>query len=221
MRQLTFYFDPISPYAYLAFHALPQALQGHSIAVQYKPILFAALLQANGQKGPAEIPGKREWTYRQVLWSAQQLGIPMALPRAHPFNPLALLRALLAGADASGCVNRYLTGLALDHVWREGADAADLARINDFSAQVKAHCEASGRALVEADDVKTQLRRNTEDALTLGVFGVPTAHIEGHNFWGADGLAMLTDYLSHPEWFLSDEYQRVGELPIGVSRPTT
>ena len=221
MRQLTFYFDPISPYAYLAFHALPQALQGHSIAVQYKPILFAALLQANGQKGPAEIPGKREWTYRQVLWSAQQLGIPMALPKAHPFNPLALLRALLAGADASGCVNRYLTGLALDHVWREGADAADSARIKDFSAQVAAHCEASGRALVEADDVKTQLRRNTEDALTLGVFGVPTAHIEGHNFWGADGLAMLTDYLSHPEWFLSDEYQRVGELPIGVNRQTT
>ena len=221
MRQLTFYFDPISPYAYLAFHALPQALQGHSIAVQYKPILFAALLQANGKKGPAEIPGKREWTYRQVLWSAQQLGIPMALPKAHPFNPLALLRTLLAGADASGCVNRYLTGLAFDHVWREGADAADPARIKDFSAQVAAHCEASGRALVEADDVKTQLRRNTEDALTLGVFGVPTAHIEGHNFWGADGLAMLTDYLSHPEWFLSDEYQRVGELPIGVSRQTT
>jgi 2-hydroxychromene-2-carboxylate isomerase len=221
MRQLTFYFDPISPYAYLAFHALPQALQGHSIAVQYKPILFAALLQANGQKGPAEIPGKREWTYRQVLWSAQQLGIPMALPKAHPFNPLALLRALLAGADASGCVNRYLTGLAFDHVWREGSDAADPACIKDFSAQVAAHCEASGRALVEADDVKTQLRRNTEDALTLGVFGVPTAHIEGHNFWGADGLAMLTDYLSHPEWFLSDEYQRVGELPIGVNRQTT
>ena len=221
MRQLTFYFDPISPYAYLAFHALPQALHVHSIAVQYKPILFAALLQANGQKGPAEIPGKREWTYRQVLWFAQQLGIPMALPKAHPFNPLALLRALLAGADTSGCVNRYLTGLAFDHVWREGADAADPARIKDFSAQIAAHCEASGRALVEADDVKTQLRRNTEDALALGVFGVPTAHIEGHNFWGADGLAMLTDYLSHPEWFLSDEYQRVGELPIGVSRQSS
>ena len=221
MRQLTFYFDPISPYAYLAFHALPQALQGHSIAVQYKPILFAALLQANGQKGPAEIPGKREWTYRQVLWFAQQLGIPMALPKAHPFNPLALLRALLAGADTSGCVNRYLTGLAFDYVWREGADAADPARIKDFSEQIAAHCEASGRALVEADDVKTQLRRNTEDALALGVFGVPTAHIEGHNFWGADGLAMLTDYLSHPEWFLSDGYQRVGELPIGVSRQSS
>jgi len=156
-----------------------------------------------------------------VLWSAQQLGIPMALPKAHPFNPLALLRALLAGADASGCVNRYLTGLAFDHVWREGADAADPVRIKDFSAQIAAHCEASGRALVEADDVKTQLRRNTEDALALGVFGVPTAHIEGHNFWGADGLAMLTDYLSHPEWFLSDGYQRVGELPIGVSRQSS
>ena len=161
MRQLTFYFDPISPYAYLAFHALPQALQGHSIAVQYKPILFAALLQANGQKGPAEIPGKREWTYRQVLWSAQQLGIPMALPKAHPFNPLALLRALLAGADASGCVNRYLTGLAFDHVWREGADAADPVRIKDFSAQIAAHCEASGRATIPVGAI-TRIRRSFE-----------------------------------------------------------
>ena len=28
MKQLTFWFDPVSPYAYLAFEHLPLALQG-------------------------------------------------------------------------------------------------------------------------------------------------------------------------------------------------
>ena len=67
MKQVTFYFDPISPYAYLAFEHLPQALLGLSYQIIYKPVLFGALLKHHGQLGPAEMPGKRDWTYRQVL----------------------------------------------------------------------------------------------------------------------------------------------------------
>ena len=59
MKHITFYLDFISPYAYLAFEKLPEALMGHSVSVSYKPILFAALLKHHGQLGPAEIPGKR------------------------------------------------------------------------------------------------------------------------------------------------------------------
>ena len=68
MKHLTFYLDFISPYAYLAFEKLPQALMGHSVSVTYKPILFAALLKHHGQLGPPEMPDKRDWTFRQVLW---------------------------------------------------------------------------------------------------------------------------------------------------------
>ena len=53
MKQITFYLDFISPYAYLAFEKLPQALMGNSYSVRYKPVLFAALLKHNGQLGPA------------------------------------------------------------------------------------------------------------------------------------------------------------------------
>ena len=91
MRQLTFYLDFISPYAYLAFHALPKTLQGLSYQVSYQPILFGAVLQHHGQLGPAEIEGKREWTYRQVLWLAQQQACPLRMPASHPFNPVYLL----------------------------------------------------------------------------------------------------------------------------------
>jgi 2-hydroxychromene-2-carboxylate isomerase len=71
VKHITFYLDFISPYAHLAFEALPLRLMGHSYSVTYKPILLAALLKHHGQLGPAEIAGKREWTYRQVLWQAK------------------------------------------------------------------------------------------------------------------------------------------------------
>src|SRR5437879_1975799 len=107
MKHITFYLDFISPYAYLAFEKLPEALQGLSYSVDYEPVLFAAFLKQYGQLGPAEVKPKRDWTYRQVLWSARANNIPMQMPAAHPFNPLPLLRLALACGD-QGMVNRYV-----------------------------------------------------------------------------------------------------------------
>ena len=77
MKHLRFWFDPVSPYAYLAFEHLPQALEGLSYTVDYQPLLFAGLLKHWGQRGPAEIEPKRVWTFREVAWQAHQLGIPI------------------------------------------------------------------------------------------------------------------------------------------------
>ena len=74
MKTIHFYLDFISPYAWLAFDALPKALQGISHKVVYKPVLFASMLKHHGHLGPAEISSKRDWTYRQVLWIARQQG---------------------------------------------------------------------------------------------------------------------------------------------------
>ena len=68
MKRISFHFDVISPYAWLAFERLPQALEGLSVVVDYQPLLLAGLLGHWGQKGPAEIEPKRAWTYRQVAW---------------------------------------------------------------------------------------------------------------------------------------------------------
>ncbi len=102
MKHITFYLDFISPYAYLAFEHLPEALKGLSYSVSYRPVLFAALLKHHGQLGPAEIAPKRDWTYRQVLWHAHSKGIAMQMPASHPFNPLPLLRLASACGHARG-----------------------------------------------------------------------------------------------------------------------
>ena len=80
MKRIEFFFDFVSPFAYLAFERLPQALEGQSYAVDYRPVLFAGLLQHWGQKGPAEIESKRAWTFRHVHWLAAQQGTPMQTP---------------------------------------------------------------------------------------------------------------------------------------------
>ena len=194
MKHITCYLDFISPYAYLAFEKLPVALMGHSYSVTYKPILFAALLKHHGQLGPAEIVPKRDWTYRQVLWLAHTHGIELQLPASHPFNPLDLLRLAVA-CDAQGEPSRYVCETIFRHVWCGGAPAADAARLQALTAQL-----APVRAAQDAA-VKAQLKAHTDEALGLGVFGVPTLVVDGKLFWGLDALPMLQAYLSGDPWF--------------------
>jgi len=194
MKHITFYLDVISPYAYLAFETLPVALMGQSYSLSYKPVLFAALLKHHGQLGPAEIPGKREWTYRHVLWLARQHRVELQLPAQHPFNPIALLRLALACSE-SGLPNRYVCESIFRHVWQGGADAADPQRLQALTEQL------APKRDVNDDVVKIQLRANTDDAIAKGVFGVPTFEVDGKLFWGLDALPMLKAYLDGDAWF--------------------
>lgn len=205
MKQITFYLDFISPYAYLAFEQLPQALEGLSYEVDYRPVLFAGLLKHHGQLGPAEIPGKRAWTYRQVLWHAHAQGIPMQMPAAHPFNPLGLLRLALACGP-----NRYVCETLFRHAWRGGADAADAARLQELQALLQPARDPSSA------EVKDALKANTDAAIVQGVFGVPTCAVDGKLFWGVDALAMLRAYLTGDAWF--DAWDGIAQLPAGVQR---
>ena len=207
MKRITFYLDFISPYAYLAFEELPKALIGLSYTVVYKPVLFAALLKHHGQLGPAEIPAKRNWTYRQVQWLAQSKGVPLDLPATHPFNPLGLLRLAIARGP-----NRYVCETLLRHVWVGGADAADAARLAELTSQL-----APSRDPV-AEDVKAELRANAETAIAAGVFGVPAFEVDGKVFWGLDALPMLRQYLDGNPWFQDSQWDAVQQVPLGVTK---
>lgn len=211
MKHITFYLDFISPYAYLAFEHLPQALMGLSYGVTYKPVLFAALLKQHGQLGPAEIPGKREWTYRQVLWLARQHGIVLDLPASHPFNPLALLRLAVA-SDARGEPNRYVCETVFRHVWQGGADASDPVRLQGLAQRLAAQCQ------LDAETAKERLRGHASDAIMRGVFGVPAFEVDGHLFWGFDALPMVRAAVAGEPWIGGPAWQAAGALPTGTQR---
>lgn len=213
MKHITFYLDFISPFAYLAFEKLPQTLMGHSYSVSYKPVLFGALLKHHGQLGPAEIPAKRDWTYRQVLWLAHQQGVDFQMPAAHPFNPLVLLRLALA-CGSQGMANRHVCETLFCHVWQGGQDATDAQRLQALAAQL------APQHRPESDLVKALLKANTDEAIALGVFGVPTFAVDGKLFWGLDALPMLKAYLAGDAWF-DTQWEAAAQVKTGVQRSKT
>lgn len=207
LKTIRFWFDPISPFAYLAFERLPQALEGCSHAVEYRPLLFAGLLAHWGQKGPAEIDPKRAWTFRHLHWLARQHGIAIDTPAVHPFNPLPLLRLALACEP-----NRRVVEAVMRHVWIGGGDPTDAARIATLTQTL-----APTRDPASAE-VKAELRTATEQAIALGVFGVPTFELDGRLFWGLDALPMLRAALLGEAWFDGPAWDAAAAARPGVKR---
>lgn len=211
MTTIVFYLDFISPYAYLAFEELPKQLMGISHRVEYRPILFGAVLNHHGHMGPAEIPGKREWTYRQVLWQAKQMGIKLQMPLSHPFNPLSLLRLAIACGD-DGAPNRYVCETIFRHVWQGGYAADDASRFAELATGL-----APKRDMQDAK-VKNQLKNNTEKAIAHGVFGVPTFAVDDKLFWGLDALPMVRQYIEKNPLFDEADWQSAERIETGITR---
>jgi len=207
MKRIVFHFDVVSPFAWLAFERLPQALAGCSYEVEYRPVLFAGLLQHWGNKGPAEIEPKRAWTFRHVHWLAQQHGIALDTPAVHPFNPLPLLRLALACGP-----NRRIVEAVFRHAWVGGLDAQDPQRLAGLTARLAPVRDPAGEA------VKAELRRLTEQAAAEGIFGVPTFALDGRHFWGLDALPMLRGALRGEPWFVGPGWDAAAVAPPGVSR---
>jgi 2-hydroxychromene-2-carboxylate isomerase len=202
------YVDFISPYVHLQAEML--ARDPLPVRLRVRPLLFAGLLERWRHKGPAEIPGKRIFTFRNVVWRAQRLGLTLRAPPYHPFNPLRLLRLAVA-LDAE-----FDTALALSRfVWRDGNAPDDDRAWGELIAALKV---PDANARIADPGVKARLRENGERAIAQGVFGVPTLVIGGQLFWGADATDMARDWLAGAPVFASDEMRRADALPEGRHR---
>lgn len=177
-----FYFDPVSPYAWLAAEQFNRIAEAGGQIVS-RPILLAALLNANGTKGPAEIPFKRAYTFRDVMRQAKRLNLPFRGPPTHPFNPLVALRSIHAIEDEPQRLK--LTRHLLAAIWREGMDVSDPNALHKILTDGGFDADHL-LAAAATEKIKMQLRNATQAAIDAGMFGVPTFRIHGELFWGAD-----------------------------------
>ena len=188
---VTLYFDLVSPYAWLGVKAL-DAIEATGTQIVMQPVLFAAMLDAHGQKGPAEVEAKRRYMFRDVMRQAALLGLAFRGPPGHPFNSLQALRMCLAIEDQTQ--RRRLATALLAATWEGGEDISNVATL----VRISDACHLDGAAVVAAaaePGIKQRLRADTEAAIAEGVFGVPTFRIDGELFWGSDRIASLLAHL--------------------------
>lgn len=208
---LTWYFDFISPFSYLQWQRLKPLLREREAVgtpVRLVPIVFAAVLDARGQKGPAEIPGKREFTYRHVLWLARQAGVTLRFPPAHPFNPLASLRLSIAAGDTPEAVDSIF-----DWIWTHGRPGDSVEALVPLMAALDVPADA-----LDADQTKAALRANTDAAIAAGVYGVPTLSVGDELFWGYDATDFALAAMHDASLMQDEEMRRVSGLPVGLQR---
>jgi len=210
-RRVDWYFDFISPYAWLqaeSLHRLPAEAR-----VLCKPVLFAGLLEHWGQLGPAEIPAKRVFTYQYIVWKAARLGLTARMPPRHPFNPLPLLRLAVSFGDRRDAMLRLFR-----FVWSEGKLPDDPVAWRSLTEELGV---TDPDERIASPQIKTQLRQNGQEAVSRGVFGVPTLVIDDMLFWGADATEMALDYLAGDPVFTTEQMRRAGSMPVGLARASS
>lgn len=182
---MRWYFDFISPFAYLQSTRLEQMARHEE--VEFRPILFAGLLKHWGQLGPAEMKTKRQWTFEHCVWQAHRDGIPLTLPPEHPFNPLPLLRLCVAACHGCNANEKSrIVQQIFRYIWVDGQLPTNQQTFTEL-------CEELGLGAdeINSDRVKQELKDNGETAISEGVFGVPTTISNGKLYWGYDATDML------------------------------
>jgi 2-hydroxychromene-2-carboxylate isomerase len=228
MRPLRFHFDYVSPYAYVGWHAMKEIAARHGCVVEAVPVLFAGLLDAYGHKGPAEIPPKRVYIFKDAYRKAHRQRLPpLVPPPSHPFNPLVALR--VSSLDMGLEERSRLIDALYAATWAGGGGVESpdaVARIADSIGLAGADIVA--RASEPA--AKARLREQTDAAISSGVFGVPTVLVssaEGGErnatqsselFWGVDGLDALDLYLGGRDPVPPDLAARWADLPASATR---
>ena len=186
--RIKFYFDYISSNAYLAWRELPKLASKYDAEVEPVPVLFAGLLEAHGQLGPAEVPPKAYWTWKNNLRKAVLLGIPLNQPAFHPFNPLLALRASSIPADRAKRAT-LIDGL-FNAVWVHGLHVSEASVV----AKIGSEAGLDGPRLVaeaQNEESKVRLRAQTDEAISRGVFGIPSMGVGDELFWGYDDFPYL------------------------------
>lgn len=208
MKTVDWYLDFISPFAYIASRRLN--LIDENVQLVTKPVLFAGILNHYDTKGPAEIERMRQYTFRHVTWIAEQHNIPLTLPPAHPFNPLKLLRLAIYLDCKLPVIDRIFR-----FVWEEGCSADN---DQDWKRLTHELSVTDADEKISQPHIKNILTENTQEAVSIGVFGVPTFLVDGELFFGQDSLPFLKSYLEGSGILESKHMKAADNLPQGISR---
>ena len=187
-KSFEFFFDYVSPTAYLAYYVAPGVAERTGAELVYRPMFQGGVMQATGNKPPGTVPAKAAYLSRDVPRCAAYIGVPYKFNPAFPMNTLILTRATMGLEDQPEKRARFIDACFRHSYGVENPfDPAD-------PEQLKAMCEAEGfdaeeiAALGTAQENKDKIRANTEEAVERGVFGAPAFFVGDELFFGHDRL---------------------------------
>ena len=190
---IQFYFDFMSPYAYLAHAQLLALADRYRHSVEYLPVDLRRLKLAAGNTGPAtrEIPAKLKHLRVDMQRWARRYGVSLVPPAGYGSDRLNCGTFYAIDRD---CARQYVQ-VAWDLVWGQGGDMAAPALAEEVAHRMG--WDAAGfLAWTGCEAAQSRYRAVIDRAEGLGVFGVPSMLVGGEMWWGNDRLDFLEEHLA-------------------------
>lgn len=193
MRKLDFYFDFMSPFAYLAHSQLPRIARKYGCELVYKPIDLPAAKAAAGNTGPpnVRIPVKLRYLKVDLDRWATRYGVPLQFPKS--LNSESLNIGTFYAEDRGQAEDYVRT--AWHPVWGLGGDMGDAELIRGVARDMRWDPDDFMR-FVQSAEAKARYAQGNLDAHQRGVFGAPTMMLGDEMWWGNDRLAFLEERLA-------------------------
>ena len=189
-QPVDFYFDFACPYAYLASTRLRALHDQTGAQVCLKPVLLGGIFRSLEQPQNMSTtlsPAKAKHNRLDLLRWASWLEVPLNAPVKHPNRTVEALRYVLA-TPAEHTLRVVHAFFAL--YWRDHSDISDVCVLDDCMDSLGLDAKAIALA-ARSQAIKDELRRRTEEAVRLGVFGVPTFIVNDQLFFGQDRIEMV------------------------------
>lgn len=190
---IDFYFDFLSPFAYLARYKLAQIADEHSCTINYKAIDLDQAKKAIGNTGPSnrDMPIKLGYLIKDLARWAERYGVPLLPVKNHNSR---LLNLGTYYAELHGKSRDYVEA-AYRRTWGEGGAPDDEALLRGIASELAWDPEEFLR-YVNSAEAAERYQATTREAIGRGVFGVPTFMVGEQMWWGNDRLLFLEEYLA-------------------------
>ncbi|HCL3682531.1 2-hydroxychromene-2-carboxylate isomerase [Pseudomonas aeruginosa] len=210
MNSLDFFFDVISPYAYLASTKIDAIAQRHGYSVNWVPFrLGVTVTKVMGLKPLIDTPLKGPYVQSDIQRLALAFSVPLC-SNLQIFNPLPAQRLLHAvPQELAGTMAKKL----LEARWAQDRRLDDLESLVQIAEECGVGREVVEHALV-AEETKEAITRSTGRAIELGVFGSPTCVVGDELFWGVDRLWLLDSYLGAGRRYVPTETKQLSALGL-------
>ena len=189
-NHIDFYFDIISPYAYISHKKISKI---NNIVFNYKPIFLAGLHNLAGIDPPAFNKFKMKNMVNDCNLVSKKNNIQFKWNTNFPINSLSLMRGYLC--VIKGKQDEYLNTF-FDAYWKDNQDLSDIKIINKLLSKIKIDSEEFFKSIKD-QSIKNKLKNLTSEAFQKEVFGAPTFISNNKIFWGQDRLEYAIEELNN------------------------
>ena len=185
-NSIDFYFDIISPYAYIAYKKI---LKIKNVNFKFNPILLGGLHKLAGITPPAFNKYKMKNMQNDCELVAKKNNISFKWNSKFPFNSLGIMRGYLYIEEIKK--EEYLNSF-FEAYWKEDQDLSSNENVKPLLKKLKIN-ENDFFNSIKNPDIKNKLKQLTQEAFEKEVFGAPTFIVNNKIFWGQDRLEYALD----------------------------